>query len=81
VFVARRVNSTVRRQYSFINWSLINEPKSKPKIAWDQTSKAVRISVPNIRDVDQKRVMHDYYLSLSIDDVQQIVGALADGAR
>jgi hypothetical protein len=55
--------------------------KSKPKLAWDQTSKAVRISVPNIRDVDQKRVMHDYYLSLSIDDVQQIVGALADGAR
>jgi hypothetical protein len=55
--------------------------KSKPKIAWDQASKTVRISVPSVRDVDQKRVMHDYYISLTIDDVQQIVGALADGAR
>jgi len=55
--------------------------KSNPKIAWDGSSKAVRISVPYVRDVDQKRVRYDYHLALSIDDVQQIVAALADGVR
>ena len=55
--------------------------KSNPKISWDQTSKTVQISVSNVRDVDQKRATYSYGLSLSIDEVQKIVGALADGAR
>ncbi len=50
-------------------------------ISWDKTSKSVRISIPHVRDVDQRKVRYNYDLSLSIDDIQQIVRALADGAR
>jgi len=55
--------------------------KANPQISWDQISKTVRIAIPRVRDVDQRKVMYDYNLSFTIDDIQQIVGALADGAR
>jgi hypothetical protein len=55
--------------------------KSNSKIEWHQTSKTVRLSVLNVRDVDQKRVTYNYSLYVSVDDVKQIVGALADGLK
>lgn len=49
-----------------------------PRISWDNTSKAVRLTISRIPDIDQPRATYDYDLSLSIEDIQKIIGSLVE---
>ena len=52
--------------------------KESPKVDWDSGSKSVKLSVRFKYDPNSENSFYNYDVFLDLDDLQKIVGALAD---